>query len=45
MCDQNLSTPNNVLYGERKQMYGWKIDSMAIRSEAEDGEDLHTTGY
>ena len=29
-----------VLYGERKQIYGWRIESMAIRSEAEDGEDL-----
>lgn len=28
-----------VLYGERKQMYGWRIDSMTIRSEAGDGQD------
>jgi len=37
---RNETSLIKMLYGERKQMYGWKIDSMAIRSEAEDGTPL-----
>ena len=47
ICDQlevvvpgeikNNSSFIKVLYGERKQLYNWKLVSMAIRSEAENG--------
>jgi hypothetical protein len=34
---RNPSSFIKVFYGERKQLYNWKILRMAIRSEAENG--------
>ena len=34
---RNSSCFFKLLYGKKKQLYGWKILSMAIRSEAENG--------
>jgi len=35
---KNPSSFYKVLHGERKQMYGWKLVDMGIRSEAEGGK-------
>ena len=35
---RNISSLTKVLHGERKRIYGWSLISMAIRSEAGDGQ-------